>query len=171
MHFFLHFQEGGDIMRFVFNQEKNDAMREILMMRPTTEEAKAALDRNGTELGDLRGRLHLDLPPVQRGKIPQRQGVYLRRIWTTSPDGNNNNNYGWYSNATVDKLLADAAVEMDEAKRLDLYKQAQQILYIDDPAAIWTNDRLTVWALSSKVEGFVTNVNNSIFFYDLKCAE
>ncbi len=95
----------------------------------------------------------------------------LRRIWTTSPDGNNNNNYGWYSNTTVDKLLADAAVEMDEAKRLDLYKQAQQILYIDDPAAIWTNDRLTVWALSSKVEGFVTNVNNSIFFYDLKCAE
>lgn len=71
----------------------------------------------------------------------------------------------------MDKLLADAAVEMDEAKRLDLYKQAQQILYIDDPAAIWTNDRLTVWALSSKVEGFVTNVNNSIFFYDLKCAE
>lgn len=51
-------------MRFVFNQEKNDAMREILMMRPTTEEARAALDRDGTELRDLRGRLHLDLPPV-----------------------------------------------------------------------------------------------------------
>ena len=57
-------------MRFVFNQEKNDAMREILMMRPTTEEARTALDRDDTERGDLRGRLHLDLPPVQRGKIP-----------------------------------------------------------------------------------------------------
>ena len=57
-------------MRFVFNQEKNDAMREILMMRPTTEEARTALDSDDTERGDLRGRLHLDLPPVQRGKIP-----------------------------------------------------------------------------------------------------
>ena len=36
-------------MRFVFNQKKNDAMREILMMRPTTEEARAALDRDDTD--------------------------------------------------------------------------------------------------------------------------
>ena len=52
----------------------------------------------------------------------------LRRIWETSPDGNNNNNYGWYSNAEVDELLNAAAVEMDEEARLELYKQAQQIL-------------------------------------------
>lgn len=95
----------------------------------------------------------------------------LRRIWTTSPDGNNNNNYGWYSNETVDKLLADAAVEMDEAARLDLYKQALQILYIDDPAAVWTNDRYNIWAMSEKVEGFTVNVNNVIFFNNLRCAE
>lgn len=36
-------------MRFVFNQEKNDEMREILMMRPTTEEARTALDRDDTD--------------------------------------------------------------------------------------------------------------------------
>lgn len=95
----------------------------------------------------------------------------LRRIWETSPDGNNNNNYGWYSNETVDELLNAAAVEMDEEARLELYKQAQQILYIDDPAAVWTNDRLNVWAMSNKVEGFNVNVNNAIFFTDLRCAE
>lgn len=95
----------------------------------------------------------------------------LRRIWTTSPDGNNNNNYGWYSNAEVDELLAKAAVEMDEETRLDLYKQAEQILYIDDPAAVWTNDRLTIWATSDKVEGLKLNVNSVIFWDELRCAK
>ena len=50
-------------------------------------------------------------------------------------------------------------------------KQAQQILYIDDPAAIWTNDRLTIWATSDKVEGLKLNVNNVIFWNELRCAE
>ena len=95
----------------------------------------------------------------------------LRRIWETSPDGNNNNNYGWCSNETVDELLNAAAVEMDEQARLELYKQAQQILYIDDPAAVWTNDRFNVWATSNKVEGLKTNVNNVLFFDELRCAE
>lgn len=95
----------------------------------------------------------------------------LRRIWTTSPDGNNNNNYGWYSNAEVDELLAKAAVEMDEGTRLDLYKQAEQILYIDDPAAVWTNDRLTIWATTDKVEGLKLNVNSVIFWDELRCAK
>ena len=95
----------------------------------------------------------------------------LRRIWETSPDGNNNNNYGWYSNEEVDRLLNAAAVEMDEDARLELYKQAQQILYIDDPAAVWTNDRVNIWATSSKVEGVKTNVNNVLFFDELRVAE
>lgn len=95
----------------------------------------------------------------------------LRRIWTTSPDGNNNNNYGWYSNAEVDELLAKAAVEMDEDTRLDLYKQAEQILYIDDPAAVWTNDRKTIWASTDKVEGLKLNVNSVIFWNELRCAK
>ena len=95
----------------------------------------------------------------------------LRRIWETSPDGNNNNNYGWYSNAEVDELLEKAAVEMDEATRLELYKQAQQILYIDDPAAVWTNDCLTIWATTDKVEGLKLNVNSVIFWDELRCAK
>ena len=93
----------------------------------------------------------------------------LRRIWTTSPDGNNNNNYGWYSNAEVDRLLAEAMSELDEERRLELYKEAQQILYIDDPAAIFTNDRYNVWTMSDKVEGFEVNVNNVIFWDNLRC--
>lgn len=93
----------------------------------------------------------------------------LRRIWQTSPDGNNNNNYGWYSNATVDKLLDEATVELDEAKRLDLYKQAEQILFLDDPAAIWLHDGKNAYAMSKKVSGFKVNVNTVFFFDELRC--
>ena len=92
----------------------------------------------------------------------------LRRIWSTSPDGNNNNNYGWYSNAEVDRLLDEAMSELDEEKRADLYRQAQQILYIDDPAAVFTNDRYNIWTMSDKVEGFDVNVNNVIFWNNLR---
>ena len=95
----------------------------------------------------------------------------LRRIWTTSPDGNNNNNYGWYSNARVDELLAAAASEMDEQKRLDMYAEALQIIYIDDPAAVFTNDRFNIWGMSEKVEGFNVNVNNVVFWTNLRCAK
>ena len=93
----------------------------------------------------------------------------LRRIWETSPDGNNNNNYGWYSNAEVDRLLNEAKAELDEEKRLDLYRQAQQIIFLDDPAAIFTNDRYNIWTMSDKVEGFEVNVNNAIFWDNLRC--
>lgn len=93
----------------------------------------------------------------------------LRRIWTTSPDGNNNNNYGWYSNTTVDQLLLDAAKEMNADARLALYTQAEQLLFIDDPAAVWLNDRYNVWSMSAKIEGFTVNVNNVIFWNDLRC--
>ena len=92
----------------------------------------------------------------------------LRRIWETSPDGNNNNNYGWYSNAEVDRLLNEAKAELDEEKRLDLYRQAQQIIFLDDPAAIFTNDRYNIWTMSDKVEGFEVNVNNVIFWDNLR---
>ena len=93
----------------------------------------------------------------------------LRRIWTTSPDGNNNNNYGWYSNERVDELLADAAVEMDEEKRLAMYEEAQKILFLEDPAAIWLHDGYNVWCTSSKVEGFKLNVNMVIMWDELRC--
>ncbi len=93
----------------------------------------------------------------------------LRRIWSTSPDGNNNNNYGWYSNAEVDRLLEAAIGELDEEKRLELYKDAQQILFLDDPAALFINDRYNIWTMSDKVEGFAVNVNNAIFWNELRC--
>ncbi|CAG0942884.1 Oligopeptide-binding protein OppA [Anaerolineae bacterium] len=46
--------------------------------------------------------------------------------------------YGGFTwkNDKFEKLVKDAAIEQDPKKRLDLYKQAEQILVFDDPAMI-----------------------------------
>lgn len=93
----------------------------------------------------------------------------LRRIWATSKTGDNYNNYGWYSNLEVDKLLEAATVEMNEETRKDLYKQAMQIIYIDDPAAVFTNQRRLIYCMSDKVEGFQVDMRNAIDYTTLKC--
>ena len=48
----------------------------------------------------------------------------------------NGTNSGKYSNAEYDKLVKAASTESDETKRVDLYKQAEQILIDKDPAVI-----------------------------------
>lgn len=95
----------------------------------------------------------------------------LRRIWYTSEQGDNNNNYGWYSNAEVDRLLLEAAYEMDEEVRKELYKEAMQLIYIDDPAAVFTNQRKLVYCMSDKVEGFMVDMRNAINYTTLRCKE
>ena len=95
----------------------------------------------------------------------------LRRIWETSYKGDNNNNYGWYSNSKVDELLNKAKVEMDEETRKELYKEAMQIIYIDDPAAVFTNQRRLIYCMSDKVEGFQVDMRNAINYTTLKCRE
>jgi len=93
----------------------------------------------------------------------------LRRIWSTSKNGDNDNNYGWYSNARVDELLDAAAIEMDEDARKEMYREAMQILYIDDPAAVFTNQRRLIYCMSDKVEGFQVDMRNAINYTTLRC--
>ncbi|KKM10216.1 peptide ABC transporter substrate-binding protein [Clostridiales bacterium PH28_bin88] len=61
-------------------------------------------------------------------------------------------NYSLYSNNRVDKLLDEASVTMDEAKRADMYKEAQEIVYNDAP---W------IFGYSKKeIEGSLKGVQN-----------
>ncbi|HEX6513850.1 MAG TPA: peptide ABC transporter substrate-binding protein [Chloroflexota bacterium] len=46
-------------------------------------------------------------------------------------------NYGHWKNDQYDKLVTQAASEQDQNKRLDLYKQAAQIMVDDPPATFW----------------------------------
>jgi oligopeptide transport system substrate-binding protein len=46
-------------------------------------------------------------------------------------------NYGHWKNAKYDQLVTQAAGEPDQNKRLDLYKQAAEIMAEDPPASFW----------------------------------
>ena len=63
----------------------------------------------------------------------------LRPIFMTAPT--NENNYGYYSNAEFDQVIQAAMRETDSEKRQALYTRAQEIVYFEDPGAVWIFDR------------------------------
>ena len=62
-------------------------------------------------------------------------------------------NSGYYSNPEVDTLLEQARAETDQAKRADLYKKMQEIVYEDAPWAFIANWKQNAVS-SSRVQNF-----------------
>ena len=75
----------------------------------------------------------------------------LRPIFMTAPT--NENNYGYYSNAEFDRVIQAAMRETDAGTRQQLYRRAQEIVYLEDPAAVWLFDNQYVVAARRGVEG------------------
>ncbi|MEZ5415754.1 MAG: ABC transporter substrate-binding protein [Vicinamibacterales bacterium] len=75
----------------------------------------------------------------------------LRPIFRTAPT--NENNYGYYSNAEFDRVIEAAMRETDPAKRQALYTRAQEIVYLEDPGAVWLFDTLYSVAARAAVDG------------------
>ncbi len=75
----------------------------------------------------------------------------LRPIFQTART--NENNYGYYSNAEFDRVIEAAMRETDAAKRQALYTRAQQIVYLEDPGAVWLFDTLYSVASRTAVTG------------------
>lgn len=75
----------------------------------------------------------------------------LRPIFMTART--NENNYGYYSNAEFDRVIQAAMRETDATKRQALYRRAQEIVYLEDPGAIWLFDNLYVVAARRAVAG------------------
>ncbi|MFN2446002.1 MAG: ABC transporter substrate-binding protein, partial [Vicinamibacterales bacterium] len=73
----------------------------------------------------------------------------LRSIFQTAPT--NENNYGYYSNAEFDRVIQAAMRETDAAKRQALYKRAQEIVYLEDPGAVWLFDNFYIVATRKAV--------------------
>ena len=64
------------------------------------------------------------------------------------------NNHTYYSSEAFDKLINDAKVEVDEAKRMDMLYEAEKILLEDMPIApVYFRQR--TWTLQEGVEGVV----------------
>ena len=69
--------------------------------------------------------------------------------------GDASQNFGHWKNEQYDKLVTQAASETDQAKRLDLYKQAAQIM-VDDPPATWWYNAGRFRLVKPYVKGIVT---------------
>ena len=109
----------------------------------------------------------VNLAPEDFGKLTtetrQHQFVAALSGWSgrIDPDGNTyaffhtggSFNDGLYSNPQVDTLLEQARQTTDQAKRKQLYGQAQQIL-VGDAAYIFIYDPVTPQFSSNKVHGF-----------------
>lgn len=74
---------------------------------------------------------------------------HLRPIYQTAD--NNARNHGYYSNEEFDELVTEALTELDTEKRRKLYQRAQEIIYLEDPAAIYLYDQYTMVAQRDNV--------------------
>lgn len=78
-------------------------------------------------------------------------------LWLT---GGGNNHTNW-SNAQYDKLIADAAMEGDTAKRTDLLVQAEKILMEECPIGIIYN-RKQSYVVSSKIKNVIRTASTDL---------
>jgi peptide/nickel transport system substrate-binding protein len=64
-------------------------------------------------------------------------------------------NVGWYANLKVDKLLDQGRAEMDEAKRVTMYREVDRILMEEDADFLPIVNDLNLVVLNPKVKGFI----------------
>ena len=77
---------------------------------------------------------------------------WLERMFAGDQQPPRGVNRGWFANAEADQLFTKARGESDEAKRLDLYRQAAEHLADDSPWIFLYQDRLPR-VLSARVSG------------------
>lgn len=78
------------------------------------------------------------------------------------------NSCSFYKNEAVDKLLDEARSIGDEAKRMELYAEAQKLIAADQPA-VWTYTENTLMAMNDCVKGYEFRPleSLSVLFQDL----
>jgi peptide/nickel transport system substrate-binding protein len=74
----------------------------------------------------------------------------LRQSWATSRGEDPGANFGRYASATLDALLDSAATEFGAARRVALYRRADQVL-LDDAPALWLYEPRNLAAVSRRV--------------------
>lgn len=86
----------------------------------------------------------------------------LRPIFMTHPT--NENNYGYYSNEEFDRVIQEAMRETDAEKRQALYRRAQEIVYLEDPGAVWLYDNYFILGTRRDVVGVTQSPLNTVTF-------
>jgi peptide/nickel transport system substrate-binding protein len=115
-----------------------------LVLRPL--DWAAYTQRFGAGEYDLAPYADTPLPP----KIDPKGSYHSRQA---PPDGQNT---GYYKNPEADRLMDAAEREMDEGKRLELYRQVHRVLAADPPADfLWGADQY--WGISRELQGVETS--------------
>jgi peptide/nickel transport system substrate-binding protein len=81
---------------------------------------------------------------------------YMWSIFDTQAQGSAGYNWGYYSNPKLDKLLDAASAEPDDAKRMQMYGEAQKLLVEESPA-LYVYEKNYRLPMSDKLQGFVFN--------------
>lgn len=74
-----------------------------------------------------------------------------KQIWHSSSAVAGGSNFIAYKNAEVDKLIDEARVQPDRAKRKNLLQKVYEKIASDAPYAFMFNDQFTLYAVSSKI--------------------
>jgi peptide/nickel transport system substrate-binding protein len=85
---------------------------------------------------------------------------FLNKLFYSGEIGALGNGAG-FKNAEVDKLLEDALVETDQAKRADMYKRVLKIVIDANPIFIYANENVTDGA-TSNVHDYIQRADNVI---------
>jgi len=81
---------------------------------------------------------------------------YMWSIFATGAQGSAAYNWGYYSNPKLDELLDKATAEPDDAKRMQMYGEAQKILVEESPA-LYVYEKNYRLPMRDNVKGFVFN--------------
>src|SRR6185295_5281988 len=91
-----------------------------------------------------------DLAPYANTPLPPK--VDPRGSYHSSQFPPNGQNTGFYKNPEVDRVIDAAGREMDEKRRIDLYRQVHRLLAADPPADfLWDADQY--WGISKELQG------------------
>ena len=90
-------------------------------------------------------------------------------IFAPTHKTNDRGNSAGYSNPEVDKLLDDAAVELDTAKRAGMYNQAEVIVNRELPYVyLWVPQ--DIYGVSKRLKGWQPSADSRINLHDA-CGE
>jgi len=78
-------------------------------------------------------------------------------------DSSYDKNYFKFSDAQYDDLIHEAALSTDDAKRVELFNECQQLL-VDQAAAVFIQDPDVIYATSKNVQGMK---NYPVTFLDM----
>jgi peptide/nickel transport system substrate-binding protein len=158
------FEEGA---AFEYMFQSGDAVETVIaqLFQANVQEMGFVLDLVEVERGTLVDLVYGDSPAAERPDFIGGWGWWpdYNDPWNQfSPNFTDKNadglsNGGYWLNPRFEEIMAEAAAYTDEARLLELMKEAQNILTEQDPPVIYYGELLWYTVLRSDIEGFVPN--------------